>query len=149
MQLQEDMNTVKYENIFQQAAMNITTTHHWYNNLMRDKLSPFDLTVQQYQVLRILHQQYPRPATINLIKIKMLDKMSDASRIVERLIQKGLVLKSNNLSDRRATDIHLSPAGQKLLLQVAKLPINEQFLAQRLTETEAEQLNLLLEKLRS
>ena len=149
MQVQEDINTVKYENIFQQAVMNITTTHHWLNNQMRDKLSPFDLTVQQYHVLRILQHRFPMPATINLIKRRMLDKMSDASRIVERLIQKHLVVKSNNLSDRRASDIHLAPAGQQLLADIAKLPITETLLADKLTTTEAEQLNLLLDKLRT
>jgi DNA-binding MarR family transcriptional regulator len=149
MQVQEDTKTVKYDNIFQQAAVNITTTHHWFNNQMRDKLSPFHLTVQQYHVLRILQQRFPLPATINMIKTRMLDKMSDASRIVERLIQKKLVVKSNNQSDRRATDIHLTPEGQKLLTEIAKLPITEQLLAERLTAIEAEQLNLLLDKLRA
>jgi len=149
MPVQEDTKTVKYDNVFQQAAINITTTHHWYNNQMRDKLTPYDMTVQQYHVLRILQQQLPRPATINMIKIRMLDKMSDASRIVERLIQKGLVLKSNNQSDRRATDIHLSAAGQTLLTEVAKMPITEHLIAVKITAAEALQLNLLLEKLRS
>ena len=149
MQVQEDTNTVKYNNIFQQAAVNITATHHWFNNQMRVKLLPFHLTLQQYHVLRILQLQFPLPATINLIKTKMLDKMSDASRIVERLIQKNLVVKSNNLNDRRATDIHLSPAGKQLLTEIATLPISEQLLADKLTVTEAEQLNLLLDKLRT
>jgi len=149
MPLQEDTKTVKCDNVFQQAAINITTNHHWYNNQMRDKLTPYDMTVQQYHVLRILQQQFPRPATINMIKNRMLDKMSDASRIVERLIQKGLVLKSNNQSDRRATDIHLSPSGQELLAEVATMPITEHLIATKLTEEEATQLNVLLEKLRS
>ena len=149
MPLQEETKTVKCDNVFQQAAINITTNHHWYNNQMRDKLTPYDMTVQQYHVLRILQQQFPRPATINMIKTRMLDKMSDASRIVERLIQKGLVLKSNNQSDRRATDIHLSPSGQELLAEVATMPITEHLIATKLTEEEATQLNLLLEKLRS
>ena len=149
MQVQEDINTVKYDNIFQQAALNITTTHHCLNNHMRDKLSPFALTVQQYHVLRILQQRLPMPATINLIKKRMVDKMSDASRIVERLIQKNLVVKSNNLSDRRASDIHLAPAGQQLLAEIAKMPIAETLLADKLTTKEAEQLNLLLDKLRA
>ena len=149
MQVQEDINTVKYDNIFQQATVNITATHHWINNQMRVKLLPFHLTLQQYHVLRILQLQFPLPATINLIKTKMLDKMSDASRIVERLIQKNLVVKSNNLNDRRAADIHLAPAGQQLLADIAKLPITETLLADKLTTTEAEQLNLLLDKLRT
>ncbi|WP_432708658.1 MarR family winged helix-turn-helix transcriptional regulator [Pedobacter sp.] len=149
MQVQEDINTVKYENIFQQGALKITTIHHWLNNQMRDKLSPFDLTVQQYHVLRILQRDFPKPATINLIKTRMLDKMSDASRIVERLIQKHLVIKSNNLNDRRATDINLSPAGLELLADIDKLSIVEQLLTDKLTATEAEQLNLLLDKIRA
>lgn len=149
MQVQENTKRIKYNQVFQEVAVNISATHHWYNNQMRDKLGPFDMTVQQFHVLCILSQQLPSPATINLIKSKMLDKMSDASRIVERLIQKGLVIKTNCMNDRRATAIHLTAAGQDMLAAIAKIPIAEQLLASRLTKPEAIQLNQLLEKLRS
>jgi DNA-binding MarR family transcriptional regulator len=148
MQVQEDTKRIKYNQVFQQVAVNISATHHWYNNQMRDKLAPFDMTVQQYHVLRILNHQFPTPATINLIKGKMLDKMSDASRIVERLIQKGLVLKSNNLSDRRATAIHLTAAGQEMLTVICNRTVTAELLVSKLSIAEAMQLNQLLEKLR-
>lgn len=147
-QLQKEVKASKFENIFQQALVNVIFTYHWSNKNVKEALVPFDITQQQYNVLRILRGQYPSPATVNLIKNRILDKMSDTSRIVDRLIQKGYVDKSVNNYDKRAVDIIISDKGLSLLKKMDKEVNFSSFIAPNLTETEAEQLNILLDKMR-
>jgi DNA-binding MarR family transcriptional regulator len=98
--------------------------------------------------LRILRGQHPGPATINLLKDRMLDKMSDASRIVERLVHKGLVTRCINQKDRRAVDIVINEKGLELLKQLDPVITPIDILKSNLNEAEAKQLNFLLDKLR-
>ncbi|MCX7723608.1 MAG: MarR family transcriptional regulator, partial [Verrucomicrobiae bacterium] len=85
---------------------------------MNNVLSKFDLTPQQFNLLRILRGQYPSPASISLIKERMLDKMSDASRLVDRLIQKKLVERKICSQDRRKVDVIITRKGLKLLEKI-------------------------------
>jgi len=147
-QLQKEVKASKFENVFQQALVNVIFTYHWSNKNVKEALEPFDITQQQYNVLRILRGQYPSPATVNLIKNRILDKMSDTSRIVDRLIQKGYVDKSVNNYDKRAVDIIISDKGLTLLKKMDKEVDFSSFIAPNLTEAEAEQLNILLDKMR-
>lgn len=147
-QLQKEVKVAKFENIFQQALVNLVFTYYWSNQKVKDILTPFDITTQQYNVLRILRGQYPSPATVNLIKNRILDKMSDTSRIIDRLIQKGYVEKSTNNYDKRAVDIIISDKGLALLKKMDKEVDFSKFIIPNLTEEEAAQLNLLLDKMR-
>ena len=147
-QLQKEVKAAKFENIFQQALVNVIFTYHWCSQNVKEALDPFDITTQQYNVLRILRGQYPSPATVSLIKSRILDKMSDTSRIVDRLIQKGFVKKSMNNHDKRAVDIIISDKGLTLLKKMDKEINFSTFIAPNLTEAEAEHLNLLLDKMR-
>lgn len=147
-QLQKEVKASKFENIFQQALVNVIFTYHWSTKNVKEALEPYDITQQQYNVLRILRGQYPSPATVNLIKTRILDKMSDTSRIVDRLIQKGYVDKSVNNYDKRAVDIIISDKGLTLLKKMDKEVDFSSFIAPNLTEAEAEQLNILLDKMR-
>ncbi|RZL34425.1 MAG: MarR family transcriptional regulator [Pedobacter sp.] len=147
-QLQKEVKASKFENIFQQALVNVIFTYHWSTKNVKEALEPYDITQQQYNVLRILRGQYPSPATVNLIKTRILDKMSDTSRIVDRLIQKGYVDKSINNYDKRAVDIIISDKGLTLLKKMDKEVDFSSFIAPNLTEAEAEQLNILLDKMR-
>jgi DNA-binding MarR family transcriptional regulator len=147
-QLQKEVKTSKFENVFQQALVNVIFTYHWSNQKVKDILTPYDITTQQYNVLRILRGQYPSPATVNLIKNRILDKMSDTSRIVDRLIQKGFAEKSVNSYDKRAVDIIISDKGLALLKKMDKEIDFSQFIAPNITAGEAEQLNMLLDKMR-
>ncbi|RZL44952.1 MAG: MarR family transcriptional regulator [Pedobacter sp.] len=146
--LQTEVKTNKFENVFQQSLVNLIFTYHWSNQKVKEMLSPFDITPQQYNVLRILRGQYPSPSTVNLIKARILDKMSDTSRIVDRLIQKGYVDKSVNNYDKRAVDIIISDKGLSLLKKMDKEVNFSTFIEPNLTEDEAEQLNVLLDKMR-
>ncbi|RZL50860.1 MAG: MarR family transcriptional regulator [Pedobacter sp.] len=147
-QLQKEVKASKFENIYQQALVNVIFTYHWCTQNVKVALEPFDITQQQYNVLRILRGQYPSPATVNLIKNRILDKMSDTSRIVDRLIQKGYVEKSVNNYDKRAVDIIISDKGLTLLKKMDKEVDFSSFIAPNLSQEEAEQLNVLLDKMR-
>lgn len=148
MNLQKETKTKKFENIFQQSIVNVMFTYNWCNERVKQAVLPYDITAQQFNVLRILRGQYPNASTINLIKERMLDKMSDASRIVDRLKQKELVIKETNGTDRRAVDIMISDKGLSLLKKMDKSISLAAIVEPNLTSTEAEQLNVLLDKLR-
>ncbi len=148
MQLQKETKTSRFESIYQQAIVNVLFTYGWCNERLKQMVSPYDITTQQFNILRILRGQYPAPSTINLLRSRMLDKMCDASRIVDRLVQKGLVLKAVNPNDKRAVDILITKKGLSLLSQIDNEVDLSAMAAPNLTAEEAEQLNDLLDKMR-
>jgi DNA-binding MarR family transcriptional regulator len=115
---------------------------------MNDYFKEHDITRQQYNVLRILRGQYPKPASINLLKERMLDKMSDTSRIVKRLEKKKLVKREESDADRRAVEITITKSGLKLLEDTDNTVSGFSHLLDNLTDKEAVQLNTLLDKIR-
>ena len=148
MQLQKETNTSRFESVHQQAIVNILFTYNWCTDKLKQTIQPYDITTQQFNILRILRGQHPNPSTINLLKARMLDKMCDASRIVDRLVQKGLVFKESNTNDKRAVDILISNKGLKLLKKMdAEIDIAG-IISLNLSKEEAKHLNFLLDKLR-
>lgn len=147
MELEKEIQT-KFENDYHKVVVNTIYTYGWINDLLKQRLSVHQITPQQFNILRILRGQYPQPATINLLKERMLDKMSDASRIVERLVQKGLVSRCISKQDRRAVDIVINEKGLELLSNLDPVITPTDILQNNLTETEVKQLNYLLDKLR-
>jgi DNA-binding MarR family transcriptional regulator len=115
---------------------------------MKSDFKPYDITMQQFNILRILRGQMPNPCTVNILKERMLDKMCDASRMVDRLLQKGFIERCVNKKDRRAVDIKISTEGLALLAKFdAMTDPNKLF--STLTDLEAKTLNQLLDKVRS
>ena len=148
MDLEKAISSRKFENDYHKAVVNVLYTYGWVTNLLRERLDDYHITLQQYNVLRILRGQYPNPATVNLLKDRMLDKMSDASRIVERLVQKELVTRCTNEKDRRAVDIRISDSGLQLLEKLDQVMNLDQILQENFTAAEAKQLSDLLDKMR-
>lgn len=148
MRLEEEIKQESFRNEFHKLAVNLIYTHSWLVSKIQAILSDFDITPQQFNILRILRGQHPSPASIALLKERMLDKMSDASRLVDRLIQKGLVKRNVCSSDRRKVDVIITNKGLKLLEEIDKKnEITDSYL-KNLTLTEAKKLNKLLDKLR-
>jgi DNA-binding MarR family transcriptional regulator len=148
MGIQQDIKQSKFRNEWQKATINIIYTNSWLEEKMRDFLGEEDLTSQQFNVLRILRGSVPQPLSTLEIRNRMLDKMSDVSRIVDRLIKKELVEKRVCLKDKRLVDVTISAKGLKLL---EKLDVkNDEIDAhvKTITETEAKTLNKILDKLR-
>jgi DNA-binding MarR family transcriptional regulator len=148
MKIDKEIQSTKFEDNYHKLTINITYTYGWLTNLTREKFEKHNLTSQQFNILRILRGQYPKPATINLLKERMLDKMSDTSRIVDRLIQKGMVSRCTNTKDRRAVDIRISDLGLEILSIMDTEFKAKDLLQNNLTEQEASQLSDLLDKMR-
>jgi len=120
---------------------------NWIVSRHQHFFKKFDITMQQYNILRILRGQYPKAANINTLKERMLDKMSDVSRLVERLRKAGLVERKSSEIDRRAVDVQITAKGLSLLEIVDKdLPDLEDSLKLSLSEDEITVLNSLLDK---
>jgi DNA-binding MarR family transcriptional regulator len=148
MGIAEDIKQKTFKNEFAKATINIIYTHSWLQQQQLRLFKEYGLTIAQYNVLRILRGQYPNPATINLLIDRMLDKSSNASRIVDKLEQKNLVDRKQCKDDRRAVDVFISEEGLSLLQQLDKVLESWEGSIRRLTESESEQLNFLLDKLR-
>jgi len=148
MRIDEEIQSTKFEDNYQKVIINIAYTDGWLNNLIRPYFEKYNLTNQQFNILRILRGQYPKPATVNLLKERMIDKMSDASRIVDRLVQKELVSRCTNTRDRRAVDVRISEKGLEILSKMDVEFKTKDFLKTNLTQEEAGTLSDLLDKLR-
>ncbi|RYE21957.1 MAG: MarR family transcriptional regulator [Sphingobacteriales bacterium] len=148
MRIEDEIQSTKFEDNYHKVIINVNYTYGWINNNFRGHFEKNGLTTQQFNVLRILRGQHPKPATINLLKERMIDKMSDASRIVDRLVQKELVTRCTNSRDRRAVDIMISDEGLKVLAKMDAEFKTKEVLNGNLTEEEAGQLSDLLDKLR-
>src|ERR1035437_5437721 len=94
-----------FRNAYHKTSVNLVFTGRWIFNLHNELFKTFGLTLQQYNILRILKGQYPNPATVKLIRERMLDKMSDASRIVENLRKKEFITRELNIDSRRKVDV--------------------------------------------
>ena len=146
MRLEEDIKQPAFQNEFQKAIINIFYTSNWLQDRHKETFKIYDLTAPQFNILRILRGQYPKPATINLLIERMLDKTSNASRIVDRLEVKGLVSRKQCPNDRRTVDVIITESGLALLSRIDKEDIFGPM--HNLTEEEARQLNSLLDKTR-
>jgi DNA-binding MarR family transcriptional regulator len=148
MRIDDEIQSSKFEDNYQKAVINVFYTEGWLNNSLRCHFEKYNLTNQQFNILRILRGQYPKPATVNMLKERMIDKMSDASRIVDRLVQKEMITRCTNNKDRRAVDIRISEKGLETLATMDAEFKTRDFLKDNLTNEEAGQLSDLLDKLR-
>lgn len=148
MKLEDEIQQKQFQSVYQKLSVNVIYTYHWLNEQLADALKSSGITVQQYNILRILRGQHPNPCTVLLLRERMLDKQSDASRLVQRLATKGLVQSSDCTSDRRRTNVLITEKGLTLLKELDKKTdsvIND---LSTLNPEEASQLSDLLDKLR-
>jgi DNA-binding MarR family transcriptional regulator len=147
MGIEKDIQQTNFRNEFQKMGINIIYTANWLNEKMGQILSTEDITQQQYNILRILRGSDAPLSTLK-IRERMLDKMSDTSRIVDRLIVKGLVEKFACVKDKRLVDITVTKKGLQLLEKLDAL--NEQIdsILKGVSEKEAHTMNQILDKLR-
>jgi len=147
MSLEKDIHQPKFKTEYQKVRVNLIFTYNWVMEQSRKFFEKADLTPQQFNILRILRGA-GKPISTLQIRQRMLDKMSDTSRIVDRLIKKDLVQKVTCKSDRRLVDVTISDKGLQLLESLDFL--NEQMDADLngLSTAEAKTLNHLLDKMR-
>ncbi len=148
MGLSKDIKQPKFKSEFEKVLVNLMFTSNWLNQQEYYLFKPYGLTTAQYNVLRILRGQHPKAATINLIIDRMLDRMSNVSRIVDKLVAKEFVSRVQNESDRRAVDVKITTKGLDLL---EELDIEVQKLMEEInvfSHDEARQVNEFLDRFR-
>ena len=148
MTLEKDLTQKSFSNDYQRAFVNVLFTQGFLINKVNHFFKDHQITRQQYNVLRILRGQHPASASINLIKTRMMDKMSDASRIVERLRLKGLINRTQNKDDRRSVCLKISKKGLDLLKKTDEEVKGFDALMKKLSPKEIKILNALLDKIR-
>jgi len=146
--IEKDIHQNKFTSAKQKAMINLLYTYGWVIEKIKNLLAQEDITHQQFNILRILRGSHPTPLSTLQIRERMLDKMSDTSRIVDRLVGKGLVKKTVCSADKRLVDVTITEKGQKLL---KKIDAQNDFISEtmgNLQEKDAEMLTVLLDKLR-
>ncbi|MCM5661629.1 MarR family winged helix-turn-helix transcriptional regulator [Galbibacter mesophilus] len=131
------------------TAINLMYTTNVLHDRTSEILKPFDLSTQQFNVLRILRGQKGKPANLSTIQERMITKMSNTTRLVDKLLAKGLVCRVTCEANRRKVEITITQKGLDVLSELDK-PIDDQHQAmiKNVSKEELEQFNLILEKLR-
>jgi DNA-binding MarR family transcriptional regulator len=148
MGIEQDIQQPNFRNEFQKMGINLLFTANWLNEQIGKMLSEEGVTQQQYNILRILRGSATPLSTLK-IRERMLDKMSDTSRIVDRLIAKELVVKNTCEKDKRLVDITLSPKGLDLVDQLDQFNDRIDALLKGINESEAQTMNQILDKIRT
>lgn len=150
MQIEEEIKqSRKFENQYEKLVVNVMFTNSWIVDEQTKIFKPYDLTNPQYNVLRILRGQYPKVCTVNMIIDRMIDRMSNASRIVDRLELKNFVERTVCKTDRRAKDVLITEKGLALLEEVDKALENWLKKFGHVSEEEVNDMNTCLDRLRT
>ncbi len=148
MSLEKDIFQPKFRNDYQKGVINFIFTYNWMNEKMKLIFDREDITGQQFNILRILRGA-GKPISTLQIRQRMLDKMSDTSRIVDRLVLKGLVKKNTCTNDKRLVDVSITDKGRKLLEKLDLFEAEMDAVLGTLSTEEVNTLNSLLDKIRS
>ena len=147
MKIEEAIKQNVFQSTRQKAIINLLYTANWVLNKQHDFFSPFGITVQQFNILRILRGQHPKSISATEVKSRMIDKNSDVSRLLDRLALKNLISKTTCPSDKRATDVRITEEGLELLNKLGtEQETIDSFL--ELTDEEASLLSDLLDRAR-
>ncbi|MGV3503335.1 MAG: MarR family winged helix-turn-helix transcriptional regulator [Adhaeribacter sp.] len=149
MKLEDEIKQKSFASSYHRMVVNIMFTGNWMQKELSAGLRPFGLSLQQHNVLSILRGQYPRPCTLGMLQERMLDRMSNATRLVDKLLEKGLADRCQCPQNRRKVDILITPAGLELLQQTD--PVLQQIPERyaQLSPQEAALLGQLLDKVRA
>ena len=148
MGIEQDIQQATFRNPHQKAAINLIYTLSWMREKTNTIFEAEDITPQQFNILRILRGSFPQPLSTLQIRERMLEKMSDTSRIVDRLITKGLVKKLTCKNDRRLVDVIISDKGKKILERLDARQEEIDSVLGNLSEKDANILSDLLDKIR-
>ncbi|MFM8849470.1 MAG: MarR family winged helix-turn-helix transcriptional regulator [Cytophagales bacterium] len=148
MKIEEEIKQAKFRNAHQKAVINLLYTANWLLDKNASFFKAYEITNQQFNILRILRGQYPKKISGAEIKSRMIDKNSDVSRLLDRLLTKNLIEKTPCPNDKRAADVMISQKGLGLLQEIDKKMDETDSAVMNLTPQEAEQLSLLLDKSR-
>ena len=148
MSLEEDIHQQKFSTEYDKMMVNILYTGSWLYNRDASRLKPYDITPEQYNVLRILRGSHPSPMMLSDITARMLNKSSNATRLVEKLRQKSFVRREICADNRRQVDISITDKGLTLLKKIDGEAAAWMKGLKSITKAEAAELNRILDKLR-
>jgi DNA-binding MarR family transcriptional regulator len=148
MSLEQDIKQEKFYNEFEKAAVNILFTASWLYNINSSRLKPHAITPEQYNVLRILRGSHPKALMLADVTCRMIDKSSNATRLVEKLRQKGLLKREICENNRRQVDISITEKGLGVLKKIDVEAETWLDTLKVISKVEAQELNRILDKLR-
>ena len=146
--IEEEIKQKSFKSEYHKLTINLLFTHGWLLECHKKLFSNYNITLAQYNVLRILRGQYPSAVSISSINSRMIDKMSDTSRLVERLRVKGFISRTECMNDRRKSDVVITKAGMSLLKSLDYIDKEFDEIFSTITNKEAKLLNQILDKLR-
>lgn len=148
MKIEEAIQQKGFKSPQQKALINIVYTGLWIQSKQSELLRSFDISLQQFNVLRILKGVYPNSHTIQSVKSRMLDKTPNTTRLIDKLEQKDLVCRERCTEDRRVIFVQITDEGLKVVNEMTRI-LNSQFNAHfNLSDDEANQLSNLLDCMR-
>lgn len=149
MKLEDEIKQKNFSSPYQKLILNVFVTSSWFGSESARILKPYKITMQQYNVLRILRGQQGKSASVGLIQERMLDKNSNASRLIDKLVLKKLVDRKTCATDRRQMDIKITQKGLELLSELdAPMLTQDKEIAERITAEEARIVNNILDRIR-
>lgn len=149
MRLEEEIKQSVFSSEQEKAMINILFTGNWLNLKQSQIFKCFDITTQQYNVLRILRGRKGEAATVKLLNGRMLDKSSNVSRLVDKLVQKKWAVRKFNTVDRRQVDVYITQEGLDLLERIKRETYSLETLLKGLDPKELVRLNETLDRLRA
>ena len=147
--LKEEIKQTKFDSPQHEAAVNLIYTHSWVDTRIKEALKRYNVSPQQYNVLRILRGAFPEKVSSGYIKERMLDKESNITRLIDKLEVKNYVKRNLCPSNRRKMDIIITGLGLKELSEMDIEIEKKNDIFNKLSDNEANSLNVLLDKVRS
>jgi DNA-binding MarR family transcriptional regulator len=148
MKLEEALQTSNFKDAKHKASLNILYTAWWLKSAISKELKAFGLTHEQYNVMRILKGKSPETMCVKDIAGRMIEKGTNVPRIIDKLVDKKLVKRATDIHDKRHTVMQLTASGLVLLEKVTRKINQVADTLMDLSDKEADQLNLILEKMR-
>lgn len=148
MKIDEAIKVKKFSTEWQKATVNLLYTSNWVNAILEKRAERMQITLLQFNVLRILRGQYPTPVNNNLIRSRLLTNTPDISRLIDRLVTKGLVDRCKSSVDKRAVNLLITNEGLQILENLEQEMLLNDVLPQHISEEDCKLLNELLDKFR-
>lgn len=148
MKLEDEIKQKSFGNPHRRMIVNVMFTGNWLQKELTTQLKPFGLSMQQHNVLMILRGQYPNPSTLGLVQERMLDRDSNATRLVDKLLEKDLVTRCQCSDNRRKVDIVITEKGLALLKQTETIMLGLEQRLTMFTNDEATQIGAWMDKIR-
>jgi DNA-binding MarR family transcriptional regulator len=146
--IEDEIRQARFRNDHQKAIINLMYTSAWLGALQENFFKPFGITPSQFNILRILRGQAGKSLTGAEIKERMLERNSDISRLLDRMVRKKFITRSQCPNDKRATNISITNTGLSVLKEIDLVIDQKEKTFFKLNQGEARQLSMLLDKAR-